>query len=348
MARGFKDDKGNFHPTDRTLPKMPSRFHDGTKKMGVDGVGITKQLLKQTGIFARKRADEFKKKQDQIKERQIRELKLRRDAEKRIVSSFKRARDLQIKDPVALKNQILIDVPEIQDNKENLKFIENILNGFIKREKKKDKAIKKAKSDTEKIAIQEAFDRAEGAEEKEVRDEIKRVITRQEKEISKKAQKEQDDLKKKKKQSDDLLHQAEKDIQDIIKDEVATTEAEKEAKKKKEETERKQIEAEKRETVVTFADEALRQAKDQDKATAIKEGLKSDRFVAGQKADTALDELVKVQKETIEAENKADEKREKAEEKRDDVENLLETVEQQPIQVEPSLIDESSFPLEIV
>lgn len=344
MAKGFKDKEGRFHPTDRTQPKMPSRFHDGSKQMGVDGLGITKQLLKQTGIFARKRADQFKEKQQEIKDRQIRELKVRRDSEKRIISSFKRARDLQIKDPVALKNQILIDVPEIQDNKENLKFIENILNGFIKREKKKDKAIKKAKSDDDKIRIQENFDRAEGAEEKEVREEIKRVITRQEKEISKKSQKDQEDLKKKKKESDQQLQEAQKEIQGLIKDEVVTVEAENDLKKKREETEKKQLEAEKREKVVTFADEALRDAKDQDKATAIKEGLKADFFVAGENADSALDALIEAQNETIKAEDNADDAREKAEEKRDDVEDLLEKQA-----VEPTFqVDESSFPLEIV
>jgi len=334
MARGFKDKEGRFHPTDRTQPKMPSSFHDGSKKMGIDGLAITKQILKQTEIFARKRADQFKTKQKEIKDRQIRELQLRKSAEKRIISSFKRARNLKIKDPVALKNQILIDVPEIEDNRENLKFIENILNGFINREKRKDKEIKKAKTDEQKISIQESFDRAEGEEEKEVRDEIRRVVARQEKEISKKESKEIEKLKKQKKESDEQIQKIEKDAQELIKNEVDVVQAENLRDEKIKETEIKAIEAEKRGKVVTFADSP-------DVSAEIKEGLRTDRFVGG---ETAVDALLKAQEEVFKAQEKVETKTDEAEEKRDDVEDLLDKVGvEQPFEV-----DESSFPLEII
>lgn len=351
MVRGFKDDKGRFHPTESTVGTS-SRFHDSSKRMGLDGQGIAKQLLKQAGVFAKNRADQFKKKQKEIKERQLRELTVRRDAEKRIISSFKRARNLQIKDPVALKNQILIDVPEIEDNKENLKFIENILNGFIQREKKKDKAVKKAKTDTEKIRIEEDFERAEGAEEKEVREEIKRVIARQEKKIGKKVEDENKKLKEQKKVSDKNVHELEKEVQGLIKSEDILVEQEQETEKKQEETEKKAIEAEIREKVVTFADEALSQATDERKSTAIKEGLKSDRFVAGEKAQDALDELIKAQKETLKEQDKEEQKKENAEQKREDVESSIEKaiLEQKETQfsVEEPTKQEDSFPLEII
>ncbi len=342
MVKGFKDDQGRFRPTDRTQPKISSH-HDPTKIMGQDGVSISKQLLVSAGKFAKKRADEFKERQKQIKERNIRELELRRGAEKRIISSFKRARDLQIKDPVALKNQILIDVPEISDNRENLKFIENILNQFLKREKIKDKAIKKAKTDAQRIAIQEAFDRAESAEEKEVRSEIARVISRQEKELSKKKEKELTKLKEQKKESDKDVQELEKDIQDVIKSEVDLQEQETETEKKKEETEKKALEAEKREKVVTFADSVLSQAEERE-SSSIREGLKSDRFVAGEKADDALQELAKTQKETIEQQGKEDDVRDDAEQKRKDVEDALQKIEDTPIEIPP----DTPFPLEIV
>jgi len=240
LVRGFKDEKNKFHPTERKVGTS-SRFHDPSWKMGQDGQSITKQLLKQAGVFARNRADQFKKKQEQIKEKNLRELKIRRDAEKRIISSFKRARDLQIRDPVALKNQILIDVPEIEDNRENLRFIEKILNGFIKREKKKDKAVKKAKTDADKIRIEEAFVTAEGFEEKEVRDEIKRVIARQEKELSKKKEKELTKLKEQEKEDKQDIQDLQKEVQGVIRSEDKTVEEEKETERKQKETEKKAI-----------------------------------------------------------------------------------------------------------
>jgi len=338
MARGFKDKEGRFHPTDRTQPKMPSSFHDGSKKMGVDGLAITKQILKQTGVFAKKRADQFKAKHKEIKDRQIRELQLRKSAEKRIISSFKRARDLKIKDPVALKNQILIDVPEIEDNRENLKFIENILNGFIKREKRRDKEIKKAKTDEQKISIQEAFDRAEGEEEKEVRDEVRRVIAREEKQISKKTEKEIEKLKKQKKESDLDIQKLEKETQELIRNEVDVAQAENQRDEKIKESEIKGIEAEKRAKVVTFADSP-------DVSAEIKEALRTDRFVAG---ETAIDALLNAQEEVLKSQEKVEAKTEKAEEKRDDVEDLLEKgATDQAFKVEESSLD-NSFPLGII
>jgi len=171
LVRGFKDETGKFHPTERTLAKTRAnpRLHDKTLQVGIEGSQISRTIVKQAKDFARRKTEEGLERILETKERQSRELQLRRDFEKRLISSFKRARRLQIKDPVLLKNQILIDVPEIKDNSENLRFIENILNDFIKREKQKDKAIKKAKTDVEKDRIEESFDQAEVLEEADVK-----------------------------------------------------------------------------------------------------------------------------------------------------------------------------------
>jgi len=312
LATGFTKD-GKFRPTDRKIGTS-TRVTDKSLQVGIDGSQIAKNIAKQTKEFAKRKALEQIEKLADTKERQGRELALRRDFEKRLISSFKRARALQIKDPVLLKNQILIDVPEIKDNKENLKFIENILNGFIKREKEKDKAVKKAKTQDEKDLIEERFDKAEAREEADVQ----KLITKDESKLKKKQQEELEKLKAEKKAFKETKTEIETKAIDKFKKgegEARKAEEAREEKQKEEQDladeiakDKERQEKEAREPTVTFAD---LEEREQEEAEQQKENEKS------------MDELLKVQNETLDAIKNEEEEKEDAEEAREVVETLL-------------------------
>lgn len=237
MVRGFTDDKGRFRPTDRKLghTRANPKLHDKSLQVGIQGSQIAQTITKQAKDFAKRKTEEQLERIFVTKERQERELQIRRDFEKRLISSFKRARKLQIKDPVLLKNQILIDVPEIKDNPENIRFIENILNGFIKREKAKDKAIKKAKTQVDKELIEAQFEKAEQLEETDV----KKLLGKQEKELKKKQQEKLEELERKDKLKMDAEFEAEKGIQEFVKEDLEAQEAEEKADKERLESQEK-------------------------------------------------------------------------------------------------------------
>jgi len=238
LVRGFKDETGKFHPTERTLAKTRAnpRLHDKTLQVGIQGSQIAMTIAKQAKDFAKRKTEEGLVRILETKERQARELQLRRDFEKRLISSFKRARRLQIKDPVLLKNQILIDVPEIKDSDENLRFIERILNDFIKREKTKDKLINKSKSEEEKDRIETAFDQAELLEEADVKKQLKKadgLLKDKQNEKLKELEKETKLTEKKKK---DIAQEA---IKDFVEKEEVADQKEKQADLEQEQTDKK-------------------------------------------------------------------------------------------------------------
>jgi len=237
LVRGFKDETGKFRPTDRKLGQTRAnpKLHDKSLQVGIQGSQIAQTISKQAKDFAKRKTEEQLERIFVTKERQQRELQIRRDFEKRLISSFKRARKLQIKDPVLLKNQILIDVPEIKDNPENIRFIENILNGFIKREKAKDKAIKKAKTQVDKELIKAQFEKAEELEETDV----KKLLTKQEKELKKKQQEKLEELERKDKLKKDAEFEAEKGIQEFVKEDLEAQEAEEKADRERLESQEK-------------------------------------------------------------------------------------------------------------
>ncbi len=265
MVLGFKDKGKKFHPTGQrklATTRANPKLHDNSLQVGIQGSQIAKTIAKQAKDFARKKTEEQLEKILDTKERQERELQVRRDFEKRLVSSFKRARDLQIKDPVLLKNQILIDVPEIKDTKENIKFIEKILNGFIKREKSRDKAIKNAKTQEDRDRIQAQFDVAEGKEEADV----KKSLSRDAEKLKKKNQEELERLRIKDKAQNENQKEVGKKAVDVFKKEEEEKEkTEKEALLAKEEADAE---------IVTFAD-LEKTSKDESKiASAFKDLLK--------------------------------------------------------------------------
>ncbi len=325
MVHGFKDDKGNFRPTDRKIGTS-TRVTDKSLQVGIDGSQIAQTIAKQTKDFAKRKALEQIEKLKTTKERQARELALRRDFEKRLISSFKRARQLQIKDPVLLKNQILIDVPEIKDNSENLKFIENILNGFIKREKQKDKAIKKVKTQEEKDLIEERFDKAELAEEADV----KKQITKDESKLKKKQQEELEKLKAEKKAFKETKEEIETKAIDKFK--------EKEKVAKRTEEIREEIQKDEQDLADKIARDKERQEKEAKEPTvtfADLEKREQQEEKQQKENEKSMDELLKVQTETLDAIKKEEVEKEEAEEARDVAETLLGELE-------------SPFPMEII
>lgn len=312
MARGFKDETGKFHPTERSIAQTANpRLHDKTLQVGIQGSQIATFLKKQAKDFAVKKSKQAEERILGAKDRHDRELEIRRDFEKRLISSFKRARKLQIKNPVLLKNQLFIDVPELKDTPENVRFVEKILNDFIKREKSKDKAIKKAKTDEQKIAIEESFSNAEKLEEEDV----KRQLAKGETKLKKKQQEELDRLKSKEKakqktaeeigekavkdfqQKESKLKKAEEEKEKILKEEH--DKADEIAKQKKEEEVRK---AKEKEPVVTFAD-LEKQVKEEEKAE--------------KEQEESMSEFAEIQKETLEAQEDVEDLTEDAEDARD-------------------------------
>ncbi len=313
MARGFKDETGKFHPTERRIAHSSAnpRLHDNSLQVGIQGSQITSFLKKQAKDFAKKKTLQAIERIEGAKDRQARELEIRRDFEKRLISSFKRARKLQIKNPVLLKNQIFIDVPELKDSPENIKFVEKILNDFIKREKTKDKAINNAKSDEQKIAIEDAFSSAEKLEE----DDVKKQLARGETRLKKKQQDELDRLKakekRKQKTEEEIGEKAVKDFQDkeaklskaeeekekILKEEQKK--ADEIAKQKKEEEVKK---AKEKEPVVTFADLETQEEANQK---------------AEKEKDESMEEFLEIQKETLDAQEDVEDLTEDAEKARE-------------------------------
>jgi len=239
LAKGFKDDQNRFHPISGSRlakTRASPTLHDKTLQVGIQGSQIAKTIAKQAKDFAIKNTEKQLQRLVDTKERNERELQVRRDYEKRLISSFKRARKLQIKDPVLLKNQLLIDVPEIKDNDENLRFVERILNDFIKREKTKDKLVKKAKSPEEKDRIETAFDQAELLEEADVKKQLVKadgLLKEKQKERLKELEKETKLTEKKKK---DIAKEA---IKDFVQKEEVADQKEKQADLEQEQTDKK-------------------------------------------------------------------------------------------------------------
>ena len=295
MARGFKDSDGKFRPfgigsrSSRSNPKL----HDNSLQVGVDGSQIAKLIGKQAKDFANKKTEEALQRISDTKERQARELQIRRDFEKRLISSFKRSRLLQIKDPVLLKNQILIDVPEVKDTKENIKFIENILNGFIKREKQKDKAIKKAKTQEEKDRIEAQFDQAELLEEKDVQKQLSKgddkLKKKQAEKLAKLEAKDKGRVQNEKEIADKAVAEFKKKDEQLDKDEKASKLAKEEADK----------------AVVTFAD--------------LEKTSKDDK-----KITDSFKDLLNIQKDAIKKQDVVETKTEEVEEAREVAETFVE------------------------
>jgi len=326
LVKGFKDETGKFRPTDRkiSVSHASSKIHDASQVMGQNGLSITKQLLKQAGSFAKKRGRQFEQKRQEIQEKQARELKIRKESEKAIISSFKRARDLQIKDPVALKNQILIDVPAIEDKPENLRFVEKIINGFIKREKKKDKLVKKAKTPEDAQRIEDAFEKAEEFQEKQVAGELKRIIAREEGEIKKLSNKELQKLKEKDKESKKDIERLEKENEQLKRIETDLQEKEERTEKLKQKTEDARREKVDKEKVFTFAD-----------TPEAKSSAKEDK-------EEAFDDFLKSQQDTIKQQREEESVKEDAEIQRDVSETLTEKLDKNPFE------EDSGFPTGIV
>lgn len=340
MARGFKDESGKFHPTDRTIAgtRANPRLHDKTLQVGIQGSQIAKLIKKQASEFAIKRTKEAIERIEGAKDRQSRELEIRRDFEKRLVSSFKRARKLQIKNPVLLKNQIFIDVPELKDTPENVRFVEKILNDFIKREKSKDKAIKKAKTDDQKIAIEEAFNSAEKLEEEDV----KKILAKGETKLKKKQQEELDRLKSKEKAKQKSEEEiGDKAVKDFQKKEKETKKKEDEVAKKEAEEQKKVDEIKKaKEPVVTFAD-LEQQQKEEEKAE--------------KEQQESMDELLEIQNETLEAQDELEESQDSTEKQRLIAESIPTMVQESDLEESIESLKESSiensdvgFPQEII
>lgn len=336
MARGFKDESGKFHPTERKIAQTANpRLHDNSLQVGIQGSQISSFLKKQAKDFAKRKTKQAEERILGAKDRHNRELEIRRDYEKRLISSFKRARKLQIKNPVLLKNQIFIDVPELKDTPENVRFVEKILNDFIKREKSKDKAIKKAKTDEQKIAIEDAFSDAEKLEE----DDVKKQLAKGETRLKKKQQEELDRLKSKEKakqktaeeigekavkdfqEKESKLKKAEEEKEKILKEEHEK--ADEIAKQKKEEEVRK---AKEKEPVVTFAD-LEKQVKEEEKAE--------------KEQEESMSEFAEIQKETLE-------KQEEVEDLTEDAEDARDVAEFQTSIDDDDEVSTDGFPKEIV
>jgi len=320
LVRGFKDETGKFHPTERTGTRANPRLHDKTLQVGIQGSQIAKTIAKQAKQFAVKRTLEAVERIADTKDRQSRELEIRRDFEKRLISSFKRARKLQIKNPVLLKNQIFIDVPELKDTPENIRFVENILNDFLKREKAKDKAIKKAKTDEQKIAIEEGFVEAEKLEEADVKKQLDKGKT----ELKKKQQEELDKLRAKNKAKEKTEEEiGEKAVKDFQKKEDALKKAEDEAEKiRKEEQKKADDLAKQKEPVVTFVDI---------------EEFEQEQEKSEKQKEKSMEEFAKIQQDTLEAQEKVEDLTEDAEEAREVAETLV-----------GGESDEEGFPQEII
>ncbi len=340
MARGFKDETGKFHPTERRLAQTRAnpRLHDKTLQVGIQGSQIANLIKKQASEFAVKRTKEALERIEGAKERQARELEIRRDFEKRLISSFKRARKLQIKNPVLLKNQIFIDVNELKDTPENVRFVEKILNDFLKREKTKDKAIKKAKTDEQKIAIEQAFNDAERLEE----DDVKKQLLRGETKLKKKQQEELDRLKSKEKAKSKSEEEiGDKAVKDFQKKEKETKKKEDEVAEKEEEEQKKVDEIKKaKEPVVTFAN-LEEQQKAEDKAE--------------KEQQASMDELLEIQNETLEVQEELEELQKDTEKEREIAESIPSMVQESDLEESIESLKESStqetdvgFPQEII
>lgn len=223
MVKGFKDEQGRFHPIgdSRQNSFRPKSINYIKYK---NGSSVSKQILKQATDFAQKKALQFKKWEAEQEVKKLEQLEKRKRLQSRIILSFKKNRALGITKPKPLKNAILVDIPELSDNKEDINFIQEIVNEFLKRERDVSKEIEKVEKKDPELArqLKQQFEKAEDRFENEFKTDVSkaRKITddRTEKELreAKKLVADLEAIEQGKKKAEDVFDEEQNVLQKLV------------------------------------------------------------------------------------------------------------------------------------
>jgi len=167
VAIGFKDEKKKFHPitVSKQARQVRSAHLGRDLRVGQDGTQLTKLLSIQVKDFAKSRAIQFKNlRAEQIRKRDA-DLVRKRKFKGQILRLFRDARIQFITKPKELKDFIFSGIPDLKDDKENLRFVTQIIQEFLDREKEFKKKIRDKPEEERKILEKEFKDAEERSAE---------------------------------------------------------------------------------------------------------------------------------------------------------------------------------------
>ena len=130
MGKGFKDRDGKFHPISNYVRQSSSGHRDNQRM--IRGANTAQILGKAISDFAEKRRENFARQKEIQRDMFQKELEHRRRFEKGIINSYLLARKQHITDPQQLKKFIYSKNPDLEDDKDTLRFVQSIVNDFKK------------------------------------------------------------------------------------------------------------------------------------------------------------------------------------------------------------------------
>ena len=143
MGKGFKDEKGKFHPIGNYVSHTT---HSGNSTRMIRGADTAQIFKKAINDYATKRKENFARQKEMQRTEFQNELEQRRLYATKIKRSYRKAKEQHITNPQALKKFIFSAIPDLSDDKDTLRFVQSIVNEYIEQEKhfKQSTAGKKA------------------------------------------------------------------------------------------------------------------------------------------------------------------------------------------------------------
>ncbi len=173
MVQGFIRDK-KFHPISANKGKRLSRtaLLGRDLRVGQDGDTIAKLLNARVKQFASDRAHLYGRIQEEQRDKNIQRRDLNTRLRPKILKQFRLARAQNIVKPRDLEDFLLAKIPELKSDRQSIKFVTNVIQEFLDREKDFEKKIKD-KPAGEQAELREAFKSAETDTEDSIKKELK-------------------------------------------------------------------------------------------------------------------------------------------------------------------------------
>jgi len=248
MGSGYKDEKGKFHPIGNYVRQSSSGHRDQRMIRGASTAQIFGRAISD---FAQKRKENFaRQKEIQRKEFQE-ELDHRRRFQKGIINSYLLARKQHVTDPQQLKKFIYSKNPDLEDDKDTLRFVQSIVNDFKKQLAHFEESIAGKKEEVQK-ALRKEFE--ESLKESEVY--YDEIAKKQKAELDKDLQKELD--------KSNILLKKEKEKREKVEQAIKEKEEREEQLKKAEEEKRSSEEIQKKIEQVQQAEKKVETAQSEE------------------------------------------------------------------------------------
>lgn len=173
MVQGFIRDK-KFHPISTSKGKRLSRTAQLGRdlRVGQDGDTIAKLLNARVRQFASDRAHLYGRIQEEQRDKNVHLRDLNTRLRPKIIRQFRLARDQNILKPKELESFLLAKIPELGSDRQSIKFVTNVIQEFLNREKDFEKRIKDKPSD-EQATLRTAFKSAETDTDVSIKKELK-------------------------------------------------------------------------------------------------------------------------------------------------------------------------------